>query len=201
MKKLFAAFLFVPSVAFAAPEVLERFLNDTQAYQADFVQRTVDEAGEVTAVSSGSMALKRGEGMGQFRWQYQEPWEQLIIGDGQDLWQYDADLEQATKRPMQESLAGTPAELLVGGMLLQDWNISQDEVWLTMKPKDNDLPFQSIALRFEGENLAGMKLLDQFDQTTHVVFDHIDTQPAFAANTFVFNAPEGTEIIGAEDDF
>ncbi len=197
--------LLLPSLVSAAPAVLERFLADTQAYQADFLQRTVDESGEVTAISSGQMSLKRGQnnqpGSGQFRWQYQEPWEQIIVGDGETLWQYDADLEQATKRPMQESLAGTPAELLVGGLLLDDWLISEDDVWLTLKPKDNDLPFQSIALRFEGELLAGMKLVDQFDQTTHVVFDRINTEAEFAAETFVFVPPEGTEIIGGEDDF
>lgn len=196
--------LLLPSSATAAPAVLERFLADTQTYHADFLQRTVDESGEVTAISSGQMSLKRGQnnqpGSGQFRWQYQEPWEQIIVGDGETLWQYDADLEQATKRPMQESLAGTPAELLVGGLLLDDWLISEDDVWLTLKPKDNDLPFQSIALRFEGELLAGMKLVDQFDQTTHVVFDRINTQAEFTAETFVFVPPEGTEIIGGEDD-
>lgn len=198
MRTTFLLALLLPSLATAAPSVLERFLNDTQAYQAHFVQRTVDEHGEVNAISSGQMALKRGQGLGQFRWQYQEPWEQLIIGDGVDLWQYDADLEQATKRPMQGSLAGTPAELLVGGMELDDWHIQQGEVWLSMTPKDNDLPFQSIALRFEADTLAGMKLVDQFDQTTHVVFDQIDTQPQFAENSFVFQPPAGTEIIAEE---
>lgn len=202
--KLFRVCVFaltaLPAAVIASPEALESFLNDTQSYQADFLQRTVDEAGEVTAVSSGSMALQRGQA-GKFRWEYQEPWSQLIIGDGETLWQYDADLEQVTRRPMQESLAGTPAELLVGGMDLQDWNLSQDDVWLSMTPKDNDLPFQSIALRFEDEQLAGMKLLDQFDQTTHVVFDRVNTAPDFSADTFVFVAPEGTEIIGAEDGY
>lgn len=199
MKNFLFICLLLPSAAFAAPDVLERFLNETTAYQADFEQRTVDENGEVTAISSGNMALQRGaeSGSGLFRWEYQEPWSQLIIGDGKNLWQYDADLEQATVRPMQESLAGTPAELLVGGMVLQDWNITVGDVWLSMTPKDNDLPFQSIALRFENDTLAGMKLLDQFDQTTHVVFDDVNTRPIFKDTTFVFVPPADTEIIGS----
>lgn len=194
-----------PGLALATPAQLQRFLSDTQAYEAHFMQRTVDEAGAVTAISSGQMSLRRGQaaepGSGQFRWQYQDPWEQLIIGDGQNLWQYDADLEQAIKRPMQESLAGTPAELLVGGLVLEDWNISEEKSWLVLKPRDTDLPFQSIALRFDDDLLVGMKLLDQFDQTTHVVFDQINNQPQFAADTFSFLPPTGTEIIGEDLDF
>lgn len=191
----------LPSAVFAAPEVLERFLSDTQAFEAKFLQRTVDDEGEVTSVSSGSMALQRDSaaGIGKFRWQYKEPWEQLIIADGEKLWQYDVDLEQVTVRPMQESLAGTPAELLVGGMLLQDWIISEGDVWITLKPKDNDLPFQSIALRFEGDDLAGMKLLDQFDQTTHLVFDAINQQAEFAEDTFVFVPTADMEVIGGAE--
>lgn len=190
-----------PSAAFAAPEVLENFLNSRQAYEAKFLQRTVDDSGEVTSISSGTMALQRdvSAGIGKFRWQYQEPWEQLIIADGTKLWQYDVDLEQVTVRPMRESLAGTPAELLVGGMLLQDWDISEDDVWITLKPKDNDLPFQSIALRFEDEDLAGMKLLDQFDQTTHLVFDAVNQQPEFAVDAFVFEPTADMEVIGGEE--
>jgi len=183
----------------AAPSALQRFLSNVTAYEAHFQQRTVDELGEVQSVSAGTMAIQReANQLGRFRWQYQEPWEQLIVGDGETLWQYDADLEQVTVRPMQESLEGTPAELLSGKLNLADWEVSQQAEWTLLQPKDNDMPFQSIGLRFEGDALGGMKLVDQFDQTTHVVFDQINTAPQFAEHYFRFTPPVGTEVIGAE---
>lgn len=197
MFKIIVALMLLPTMATASTAALQNFLTNVTAYEAGFQQRTLDEHGEVQSVSAGTMAVQRGDDeVGRFRWQYSEPWEQLIIGDGNKLWQYDADLEQVTVRPMQESLEGTPAELLSGKLSLNDWLLSETDEWVVLKPKDNDLPFQSIALRFEGEALGGMKLIDQFDQTTHVVFDQINTTPQFAADTFHFTPPQGAEIVG-----
>ena len=202
LRILFALGMLLPLSATASTAALKNFLSQVTSYEANFQQRTLDEQGDVQSVSSGKMAVQRGgEQPGRFRWEYQEPWEQLIIADGERLWQYDADLEQVTVRPMQESLEGTPAELLSGKLDLADWLLSEVDEWVMLAPKDNDLPFQSIALRFEGDALAGMKLVDQFDQTTNVVFDQINTEAEFGADTFVFTPPLGTEIVGEQDQF
>lgn len=202
LRILFALGMLLPLSSLASTAALQNFLSNVTAYEADFQQRTLDEDGAVQSVSAGKMAVQRGaEQAGRFRWEYQEPWEQLIIADGKQLWQYDADLEQVTVRPMQESLEGTPAELLSGKLDLADWLLSEVAEWVMLTPKDNDLPFQSIALRFEGDALAGMKLVDQFDQTTHVVFDQINTEAEFGPDTFVFTPPLGTEIVGEQNQF
>ena len=37
---------------------------------------------------------------GKFRWVYEKPYEQLIVGDGARIWFYDRDLNQVTVRKL-----------------------------------------------------------------------------------------------------
>ena len=46
-------------------------------------------------VSSGTFAFARP---GKFRWSYDKPYEQLLVGDGDKLWIYDPDLNQVVGR-------------------------------------------------------------------------------------------------------
>src|SRR5262245_7508470 len=81
--------------ASAAPtggyERIEQFLNGLQGLQAQFQQRLADRAGQVTDLSSGVLAISRPN---RFRWDYSEPYKQVIVCDGAKIWLYDSDLEQ-----------------------------------------------------------------------------------------------------------
>ncbi|HTE41066.1 MAG TPA: outer membrane lipoprotein chaperone LolA, partial [Steroidobacteraceae bacterium] len=91
---------------------LDEFLQSLQTLQADFRQLLRDGQGRLIEESQGTLAIQRPD---RFRWDYREPHEQVIVADGKKLWLYDVDLEQVTVRPMEQSLAGTPASLLSGG--------------------------------------------------------------------------------------
>ncbi|WP_280954990.1 outer-membrane lipoprotein carrier protein LolA [Paludibacterium denitrificans] len=49
---------------------------------------------------------------GKFRWEYNKPYEQLIVGDGKTLWIYDKELAQVTKKSLNAALGSSPAALL-----------------------------------------------------------------------------------------
>jgi len=60
---------------------------------------------------SGTLAILKPK---RFRWQYQKPYEQLYIGDGQTIWHYEPDLMQAERLSNLESVDPAVMRLLNG---------------------------------------------------------------------------------------
>jgi hypothetical protein len=60
---------------------------------------------------------------GKFRWTYDKPYYQLLVGDGEKLWVHDRDLNQVTVKTLGDALASTPAALLAGAM---NWNATSN---------------------------------------------------------------------------
>src|SRR3546814_10614639 len=123
MKSLRAGFalLFVclslPVCAGPADEALQRFADGTKTLSAHFEQIQVDEHNEVISRRSGQFDLARP---GHFRWHYDKPYAQLMVCDGDRIWNYEPDLAQVTVRPADVVLKGTPASLLAQQRQLGD---------------------------------------------------------------------------------
>ena len=84
----------VPARA-ASIEMLKAFLQQTTAGKAHFAQIIVDKNLKQLQQATGTMQFARP---GRFRWEYDKPYEQTIVGDGSRLWIYDKDLNQVTVR-------------------------------------------------------------------------------------------------------
>src|SRR5687768_14553364 len=99
----------------------EQFLEGLEGLQAQFTQKLTDSSGQVTDESRGTLAIKRPN---RFRWDYRDPYEQVIVSDGTRVWMYDSDLDQVTVRKLDTALSSTPAMLLSGkGALTDNFNI------------------------------------------------------------------------------
>jgi len=93
---------------------LESFLKQTQQGRTTFTQvvtppKKDGQAQPRSKTSSGTFEFQRPD---RFRFEYTKPFEQTIVADGQTLWLYDADLNQASSRRQQDVLGNTPATLL-----------------------------------------------------------------------------------------
>ncbi|MDD5180157.1 MAG: outer-membrane lipoprotein carrier protein LolA, partial [Gallionellaceae bacterium] len=64
----------------AATDKLKNFIASTHSGRADFTQLVLDKNGKKIQSASGTMQFVRP---GKFRWVYQKPYEQLIVGDGE----------------------------------------------------------------------------------------------------------------------
>lgn len=182
---------------------VERFLGSLQGLQAQFKQTLTDSKGQVTNQSSGTLAIRRPN---RFRWDYREPYEQLIVADGARIWLYDSDLEQVTVRRLDESLAATPAMLLSGEAALADnftvTKTSQDAAaqWVMMEPQRNDTDFKWVRLGFSGETLKFMQLADKLGQITTLEFSGLEKNPPLDPSRFTFTVPPGADVIGDASD-
>jgi outer membrane lipoprotein carrier protein len=101
----------LPATAASGIEQLRSFIESTQSGRASFEQRVTAKSGRKPQDASGTMAFSRP---GKFRWTYDKPYYQLLVGDGEKLWVHDRDLNQVTVKTLGDALASTPAALLAG---------------------------------------------------------------------------------------
>lgn len=183
----------------AAVEKMQRFLDTTRTLRAEFTQTVVGKSGKAPQTSSGTMLISRP---GKFAWLIDKPYKQQLVGDGEKVWMYDPDLRQVTVRKFDAALGSTPAALLVGGDALEK-NFTLAEAgtregldWVEAIPKSPDSGFEKLQLGFEGSELKGMQLQDNFGQTTSLAFSRIEHNPSIAATQFRFTPPAGVDVIG-----
>ncbi len=200
MKRLVAASLIAAaSLAAHADSVdtLRDFVRDVKTGRANFTQTVTSPDGVKKKSSSGSFEFSRPN---RFRFNYAKPFEQVIVGDGQKVWIYDADLNQVSSRKMTQALGETPAALLAGGSMERDFTLaaqpSKDGLdWVLATPKTKDGPFQSVRVGFKAKDLAAIEITDSFGQHSLLVFNQMTPNAAIPAESFKFVVPKGADVI------
>jgi outer membrane lipoprotein carrier protein len=178
---------------------LEAFVDGTKGLKANFTQTVYDQAGRKTQEASGNLFFSRP---GKFRWVYQKPYAQLIVGDGSKVWIHDEDLDQVTVRKLDQALGDSPAALLAGDNNIEKlFNLkdagSKDGIeWLEASPKSKEGSFEKVRMGFKGNDLHAMELKDNFGQTTLLRFSNLQRNPSIGASLFRFTPPKGVDVIG-----
>ncbi|HCI13473.1 MAG: outer membrane lipoprotein carrier protein LolA [Gallionellales bacterium GWA2_60_142] len=178
---------------------LKEFIAATRSAQANFTQVVLDQGGKRIQSASGKMQFVRP---GKFRWTYQKPYEQLIVGDGAKFWLYDADLNQVTVRKLDAALGSSPAALLSGsneierGFTLKESGTQDGLDWLQATPKAQDSSFNGILMAFDAQsNLVIMELNDQFGHKTVLRFSGLKRNPSLSPSLFKFVPPKGADVL------
>jgi outer membrane lipoprotein carrier protein len=202
MKYIFAAlmlFCFPLSSHAGAIEKLKNFIAATHSAQANFTQDVLDQNGKRIQGASGIMQFQRP---GKFRWTYQKPYEQLIVGDGTKFWLYDVDLNQVTVKKLDAALGSSPAALLSGsneierGFTLADDGSRNGLEWLQATPKGKDSSFEGILMAFNAQSeLAEMELNDMFGHKTVLRFTDMQRNPKIPEQQFRFTPPKGADVL------
>ncbi len=201
MKKLSlltALLIFSASAAASSTDALKAFVANTQTARATFTQTVLDKSGHTRQQSSGTMAFARP---GKFRWVYEKPYEQVIVGDGQKIWLYDADLQQVTIKKLGQALGSSPAALLAGSKDIDKFYTITDAgsrdglEWLDARPKEKDSTFENVRMGFNKNTLVTMQIKDNFGQTTVLKFAGFERNPVLPASDFHFTPPPGVDVI------
>ncbi|MBK9392677.1 MAG: outer membrane lipoprotein chaperone LolA [Uliginosibacterium sp.] len=183
----------------AALDQLHQFLDVTKTARANFSQKVINKSGKAGQLASGSMAFARP---GKFRWEYQKPYSQLIVGDGSKLWTYDKELNQVVVKPMGSALGATPAALLAGGndmeknFSLTEGGAEDGMEWLNAEPKSKDAGFERMRIAFKGGVPQVMEVRDNFGQTTLLLFAGFERNPSLPSDSFRFSPPKGADVVG-----
>jgi len=179
-------------------EELQAFIKQTRSARATFTQVVTDAEGVTVQESSGVVEFSRP---GKFRWHYLKPFEQLVIGDGTNLWIYDKDLAQVTKRKLGAALGSSPAALLAGSddvdryFSLESMGTKDGLEWLKVKPYDENSLFDKVRMGFKSNSLEVMELYDHFGQKTVIRFSDFERNPRFMPGAFTFTPPPGVDVV------
>ncbi|TJZ73854.1 outer membrane lipoprotein chaperone LolA [Chitiniphilus eburneus] len=176
---------------------LKSSLSGTTTLQGRFTQTVVQQNGKPQQ-SAGDFAIQRP---GKFRWSYSAPYEQLIVGDGAEVWLYDPDLRQATVKSMGNALESSPAALLAGDNALEkNYQLkplaSRNGIdWFDARPRQEDAGFSSIRLGLKNGQIVEMELIDRFEQLTRIRFDNVKRNTRLDPTLFRFTPPKDVDVV------
>lgn len=180
-------------------ERLRTYLDQFDSLRANFRQEVVNRDMELVEQASGEVILKKP---GRFVWNYESPFERVIMSDGDRIWLYEADLEQVTVRRLDVGIGETPASLLTGTADVLDHfeyvdasSVEGLEL-IQLRPRSAESDFESIILGFDGDKLVQIALLDRLAQRTRLYLTDIERPISVDAEDFVFVIPEGVDVIG-----
>jgi outer membrane lipoprotein carrier protein len=178
---------------------LKAFNETAKAGKAVFRQSIAAKGRTEARESTGTFSFQRP---GKFRWAYEKPFEQLIVGDGERLWIYDRDLNQVIVRKLDRALGSTPAALLAGSGTLEtnfelaDGGRKDGLEFVDAKPRSPDTGFERVRIGFANNLPREMELKDSLGNVTTLTFETFERNIAQDANQFRFVAPPGADVVG-----
>jgi len=178
-----------------ATDELREFVKTVKSGKSTFTQ-TVTAPNGKQKVSDGSFEFSRPN---RFRFVYEKPYAQTVVGDGVKVWIYDPDLNQASSRKTGDALANTPAALIVSNDIDKVFTLvdqpSRDGVdWVLATPKQAEGTVRVLRIGFKGHALAQLQIDDSFGQKSMIVFNAFEPNAKLAADTFVFVPPKGADV-------
>ncbi|MFC3095656.1 outer membrane lipoprotein chaperone LolA [Alteromonas sediminis] len=177
---------------------LQAKLADLVSFSAQFEQTILDED-EVLDVSTGNLVLQRPNKM---RWETVSPEENLIIADGQSIWNIDSFVEQVTVFPQQDTVRNNPIMLLTAqdetawdkftvvelAVAPSQMKVEYDTVF-EVSALDQDAQISVLKLRFKDDLLVGLKTIDSQQQVSDMTFSAITINKPIAERTFSTDFP------------
>jgi len=174
------------NAAHASVEMLESFFKEITTLEARFDQAVIDETGLTLEESSGTFYLSRP---GKFRWDYNSDDPDLasgqqIVADGESIFMYDPDLDQVTKRGLEDALGQVPSLLLVqtGAEIdqhftINDFGLIDGLTWAGLKPLDENAGYQQLMIGFLGEQINTITLVDGLGNETRLSLTAVKDNP------------------------
>ncbi|NOY72422.1 MAG: outer membrane lipoprotein chaperone LolA [Gammaproteobacteria bacterium] len=198
---VFVLFIVITTTAQAGQGAawLAEFFSKVKTFKAQFSQVVIDDNGNEIQNSSGIVYLARPD---QFRWDYQKPYEQVIVGDGEKIWIYEPDLDQVTVKHQGAAIDNTPAQMLASDVpieknfLINDLGLKGEEAWVELIPKQKEATFLLIKLAFQKGGLSKMLLGDSLGNQTELIFTQVQSNAELEKNIFIFTPPDDVDVFG-----
>jgi outer membrane lipoprotein carrier protein len=182
-----------------AISALEAILDQTNTLSAEVEQLLIDQDGRELQETRALLLMEKPA---RFRWAVMQPYEELMVTDGETIWRYEPDLEQVTIQPFDDDVDRTPVMLLNGdaAMIAEAYDVSStnmggDLVRFILTPRNPDRLFESLSLTFNGPVLEEMQFEDSLGQQTSLSFHEVQRNVPLDASQFSFSPPPGIDVI------
>ena len=184
-----------------ALDAVQKNYEKVLTYEAEFIQKSYIKMMDKTQGIKGIVSIKKP---GKMKWSYGAPDTQILISNGNTLWLYVPDEEQATKVPIESIYSSnTPALFLAGkGKLTQSFNVEsvnldKDPLIITLTPKADDQSLTRLQLFANKKNyqITGSTVYDRLGNKTEIRFSNIKTNREIPEKTFQFQVPANVEVL------
>ena len=184
-----------------ALDAVQKNYEKVLTYEAEFIQKSYIKMMDKTQDVKGTVSIKKP---GKMKWRYGAPDTQVLISNGNTLWLYVPDEEQATKVPIESIYSSnTPALFLAGkGKLTQSFNVEsvnldKNSLIVTLTPKADDQSLIRLQLFVDKKNyqITGSTVYDKLGNKTEILFSNIKINREITEKTFQFQAPANVEVL------
>ncbi len=184
----------------SALQRLNTLLQRFTTLEANVTQLIIESDGGILEESEIRMALKKPNG---FYWETLSPFPELLVTNGEKLWNYVPDLEQVVVEDWDGSRNELAAQLLNGQTdnLAQEYTIElatepgSEYQEFELTPIATDSVYQQISINFMNDELDTIYLASKNGQKTVWRFEDIVINHAIADGMFEFQPPDNIEII------
>ena len=186
-----------------AIDELGSLLTGIDTLSAEVLQLIVESDGGVLEQSEIQMHLKKPDG---FYWETIDPFPELIVTNGELLWNYQHDLEQVVIENWDNRDSELAAQLLNGRTenLADEYTvelISDNQLAnFILSPTALDSVYEQITIRFVATDLDVIHLDNKNGEQTVWEFSNIEKNHSLADSLFEFEPPEGIDIIANTDN-
>jgi outer membrane lipoprotein carrier protein len=185
------------NLLWASPaDELSSLLNKTIAFSGQFSQSVFDNKSQLIEEANGKVVFKKPH---FFKWIYQAPHQNQIIGDGDTVYIYDPDLSQVIMSKFSQSKSNNPANIFFLNNIEELFKVTkiliEDETWYRCESKSKDIDYQSIEISFNEDKIQGMKVIDGLQNKIIINFVNISQNPNIDEASFLFNVPDNVEVI------
>jgi outer membrane lipoprotein carrier protein len=202
MKQLIFSFwvllIALPAIADeASKQQLIASLEAFNTVQAQFEQKTYSESSATPDIIEGYLNIEKPM---KFAWVVTQPYEQQVISDGETLWVYDPDLEQATYQAVDEQIQHSPAMILSQprATLSTDYQVIGAALGAStvyrLLPLDDQSVFSEMEMTLVDQAIESIVVNDSLGQRTVITFEDFVANEPIDASVFEFNPPVGTDL-------
>jgi outer membrane lipoprotein carrier protein len=169
-------------------------LKPIKRLQGSFSQRQYGQDNKLLAESNGTFRLLRP---GYFAWEISSPDNQLVIAGPEFIWHHDRDLETVTRRPITTDAEMTPLQILGGdeAALREKFQVQRKAAGtFVLTPQSTDVGFKQLTLYLDKNQITGMEIQDNLDQSVVIKFGDLDSTSALSSADFAFSPPAGADL-------
>ncbi len=177
---------------------LDLLLRDITTISADILQLIIESDGGVLEETEIKMLLKRPD---RLYWETVSPFQELIVTNGEILWNYQPDLEQVTIEVWDSEDSELAAQLLNGRTetLSNDYYVAMinadDNKSFELSPKMSDSIYDLVTVSFIDDVLDMIHLDGRNGEQTVWQFNNLVMNSLIENNSFEFEVPDDIEVV------
>jgi outer membrane lipoprotein carrier protein len=177
---------------------LDLLLRDITTISADILQLIIESDGGVLEETEIKMLLKRPD---RLYWETVSPFQELIVTNGEILWNYQPDLEQVTIEDWDSEDSELAAQLLNGRTetLSNDYYVAMinadDNKSFELSPKLSDSIYDLVTVSFIDDVLDMIHLDGRNGEQTVWQFNNLVMNSLIENNSFEFEVPDDIEVV------